>query len=136
RVTRSEIGAAELLDEARDLLVVGIVGDGRNKRQHQQQEGETANQPGGHVRLLAKRGQRGARQMRAVPSWLAEAMRLPSGKKATLNPSPAWPSYRRTSLPVSTSQTRTPPSPPETMRFPSGDHAAHEPPPPWAWIRF
>src|SRR4051794_33178295 len=84
RLTRAEIGAAELLDEARDFLVVGIASDGRNERQNQQETGETACQPGGHVRLLAKRGQRGARQTRAVPSSLAEAMRLPSGKKVTL----------------------------------------------------
>src|SRR5205823_68876 len=90
-VTFAEIRAAELLDEARDLLIVGIVGDGRNERQHQQQKGETANQPGGHGRLLAKSGQRGARQMRAVPSPLAEAMRLPSGKNATLVTIPVWP---------------------------------------------
>src|SRR5438477_8155567 len=31
-----------------------------------------------------EKNQCGARQMRAVPSWLAEAMRLPSGKKVTL----------------------------------------------------
>src|SRR5205823_871897 len=41
-ITRPVIGTAELLDEARDLLVVGIVGDGRHKRQNQQETGETA----------------------------------------------------------------------------------------------
>src|ERR1700726_4495073 len=81
--------------------------DACGERQHQHEPGEPAWQPGGHVRFLAKRGQRGARQMRAVPSRLAEAMRLPSGKNATRCTAPVWPSYVRSSLPVAASQTRT-----------------------------
>src|ERR1019366_7357404 len=100
--------------------VVGIVGDGEDERQHQQEHSETACQPVLHLRLLTKRGQRGARQMRTEWSWLAEAMRLPSGKCATLITRPVWPSYLRNSFPVAASQTRTvASSPPETMRLPS-----------------
>src|SRR4051794_10029221 len=73
-----------------------------------------------------KVGQRGARQMRTVPSALAEAMRLPSGKNATPDTWAAWPSYLRNSLPVVASQTRTVLwgyQAPETRRLLSGEHA-------------
>src|SRR5205814_1208006 len=53
-----------------------------------------------------------------------EAMRLPSGKKATAKTGLVWPSYLYSSLPLSASQTRTTPAPPETMRLPSGENAA------------
>src|SRR4051794_6774094 len=76
-----------------------------------------------HVR--GAEGQRGARQTRAVPSWLAEAMRLPSGKNVTEITGALWPSYLCNSLPVAASQTRTvgSPQPLETRRLPSGETA-------------
>src|SRR5207248_2257471 len=57
--------------------------------------------------LSSEGGQRGARQMRAVPSRLMEAMRLPSGKNATFQTVAVWSSYLRNSLPVVASSART-----------------------------
>ena len=63
--------------------------------------------------------------MRAAPSQLVAAMRLPSGKNATLMTWVPCPGYLRNSLPLSASQRRTASSsPPETMRLPSGENAA------------
>ena len=49
-----ELIAAQLLDETRNLRVVGLEGNDGDERGDQHEAGEPAWQPGGHVRLLAK----------------------------------------------------------------------------------